>query len=218
MNGVTSRAGKAAVWALTVMVVPVAARAQTAAEIKAAQDAYNAHQGDFDFLLGDWEFVQTRPGPNGPVQFKGLWSAVRSADGAIITDEFRILDDKGATVYVSTTLRAYDPWEKRWNLIGVEPTAGLMQPGTAWREGTEVRVEQTFGRAPNQSQWRIRYHNIRGDGFSWKADRSVDGGKTWSENYRTIEARRIGPARPAGTLTGPPKAQGSQRGGDSNHA
>jgi hypothetical protein len=43
--------------------------------------------------------------------------------------------------------------------------------------------------------WRIRYYNIQADRFSWTADRSTDGGKTWDAAHQTIEARRIGPAR-----------------------
>jgi hypothetical protein len=203
VQGIVRAAGIAAM--LLAVAGPVGAQSQAdqAKILKEAQEAYDQHNAEFDFLLGDWEFVQTRPSPSGPVQFKGFWSAVRSRDGALITDEFRIVDDKGGTSYVSTTMRAYNPFEKQWNLIGVEPTAGLMQPGTAWREGNDMRVDQVFGAGPNQSHWRIRYHNIRPDAFSWKADRSTDGGKTWTENYRTIEAKRIGPARAPGALTPP---------------
>jgi len=47
---------------------------------------------------------------------------------------------------------------------------------------------------------RIRYHDIRPDRFSWTADRSTDGGKTWVSPYQRIEARRIGAARSLGSL------------------
>jgi len=49
---------------------------------------------------------------------------------------------------------------------------------------------------------RIRYYDIQKDRFSWTADRSVDGGKTWERNYQQIEARRIGPPRSLGPLAG----------------
>ena len=38
---------------------------------------------------------------------------------------------------------------------------------------------------------------------TWRADISRDGGKTWIENHRALEARRIGPARPPAALTPP---------------
>ena len=59
-----------------------------------------------------------------------------------------------------------------------------------------MHIEQKFGVASgNVSILRIRYYNIRPDAFSWAADRSSDGGKTWVKDHLTIEALRIGPAR-----------------------
>jgi len=170
---------------------------QSPGEKAELQARYDAHQADFDYLLGDWEFVQTRPTPDGPVEFGGFWSAARSADGALITDEFRSVDDSGATSYVGTTVRAYSPSEQRWNLVSVEPGWGGVHTGVARKEGDEIRVEQTFG----PTLWRIRYFDIRPDRFSWRADISRDGGKTWIENHRRIEARRIAAPRPPAAMT-----------------
>ena len=65
-----------------------------------------------------------------------------------------------------------------------------------------MRIEQTFGvAAGTPSRWRIRYHGIGADRFSWTADRSTDGGKTWVTNFQQLEVRRIGPARSMGPLT-----------------
>lgn len=81
------------------------------------------------------------------------------------------------------------------------PGAGLRDFGTAHRVGAEMRIEQTFGvMSPQPSVWRIRYYNIQPDRFSWTADHSVDGGKTWTKEYLPIEARRIGPACSFGPL------------------
>ena len=69
-----------------------------------------------------------------------------------------------------------------------------------------MRIEQTFGAVtPNPSLLRIRYYNIKPDQFSWTADRSMDGGKTWTTTFQTIEAHRIGPARSLEPLTHPKK-------------
>ena len=115
---------------------------QSPGEQAELQARYDAHQADFDYLLGDWEFVQTRPTPDGPVEFRGFWSAARSADGALITDEFRIVDDSGGTSYVGTTVRAYSPSEQRWNLVSVEPGWGVVHTGVARKEGDEIQVER----------------------------------------------------------------------------
>jgi hypothetical protein len=64
-----------------------------------------------------------------------------------------------------------------------------------------MRIEQEFGvMTPNPSLWRIRYHDIGVDHFSWSADRSTDNGKTWAKNFQQLEARRIGPLRSIGSL------------------
>lgn len=55
-------------WLHSVMLATVVLAAASAVPAQqqadsAAQAAYNAHQDEFDFLLGDWEFVQTRLPP-----------------------------------------------------------------------------------------------------------------------------------------------------------
>ena len=170
------------------------AGARTAEQRKAL---FEAHKGDFDYLLGDWEFT-ARSQQYG--QFRGHWSAVRLDEGQIL-DEYRVTGDAGETYYVTTTLRNYNSALDRWELIGADAGAGLQDFGTGRRVGAEVHIEQRFGvAAGTPSVLRIRYYDIRPDGFSWAADRSNDDGKTWIKDFQTIQARRIGPARTMGPL------------------
>jgi hypothetical protein len=126
---------------------------------------------------------------------------LRLATGQIL-DEFRIVGDNDETYYVTTTLRAYNAARDRWELVGMDGAGGLQDVGTGHRKGDEVHIEQNFGvAAGNVSTLRIRYFNIQKDRFSWKADRSNDGGKTWITGDQTIEARRIGPPRSLPPLT-----------------
>ena len=156
-----------------------------------------SHKGDFDYLLGDWEFTATSQQYG---RFRGFWSAVRLDEGQVL-DEYRVVGDGGETHYVTTTLRNYNRAADRWELMGADAGAGLQDFGTAQRVGEEVRIEQRFGVAKgNPSTLRIRYYNIRPDRFSWAADRSNDDGKTWIKDFQQIEARRIGPARSLGPL------------------
>src|SRR2546421_10444027 len=107
------------------------------------QAAFNAHKGDFDYLLGDWEFTVTNP------QYgtsRGYWSAVRLADGQIV-DEYRVVGDSGQTDYVTTTVRNYNGAADRWELIRAAAGTGLPDFGTSHQNGDEVRIEQTFGGA-----------------------------------------------------------------------
>ena len=164
---------------------------------KAAVSA--AHHGDFDYLLGDWEFTAENRQYG---KFRGYWSAVRLENGSIL-DEYRIVDDNGESVYSTTTIRAYNAAADRWELIGMDGGSGLQDFGTAQRRNSEMHIEQKFGVANGSpSVMRIRYYNIQPDRFSWTADRSADNGKTWVERFQEIEARRIGPPRSLGPLAG----------------
>ncbi len=108
-------------------------------QIKASLDA---HKGEFDYLLGDWEFtsVSKEYGKD-----RGFWSAVRLAEGAEILDEYRVVGDEGETYYASSTIRGYNAVLDRWELVSAEPGAGLQNFGTARRVGAEMHIEQKFG-------------------------------------------------------------------------
>jgi hypothetical protein len=161
------------------------------------QASYDAHKGDFDYLLGDWEYSADSRDYR---KFRGYWSAVR-LDGGEILDDYRVVGDKGQTFYVTSTVRSYNKMLDRWELVGMAAGNGLQDVGTARRVGAEMHIEQRFGVGTDRpTTLRIRYFNIQADRFSWTADRSTDGGKTWEFLYscrRAIigsirEARRAG--------------------------
>jgi hypothetical protein len=187
--------------AMTLVVLPPRMSAQAVRKTpEQLRVAYAAHQADFDYLLGDWEFTSVSKEYG---KGRGFWSAVRLPDdgGAVVLDEYRVVGDSGETYYVTRTLRAYNANLDRWELVSTEGTTGLQNVGTGQRVGGEVRIEQRFGvGGPTPSLWRIRYHDIQPDRFSWTADRSTDEGRTWSTQHLVIEARRIGPRRTMGPL------------------
>lgn len=176
--------------AMTFISMMPAAAQKTREQMKAA---YDAHRADFDYLLGDWEFTAESQQYG---KFRGAWSAVQLGENGPILDEYRVLDDKGETMYMTSTLRTYNAVLDQWELVSTDTGSGLQNLGTGHREGGEMHIEQTFGYgSPSPSTSRIRYHDIQPDRFSWSADRSTDGGKTWTRNFQTIEARRVGPRR-----------------------
>ncbi len=172
---------------------------------------FEAHKGDFDYLLGDWQFSADNKQYG---RFDGYWSAVRLAGEGRILDEFRVVGDSGQTYDLSSTLRVYDALNDRWDLVSTGFPNGLRDVGTGQRVGDEVHIEQTFGvGGPGPVTLRIRYYDIGPDHFSWNADRSTDGGKTWVKDFFHIEAHRIGPPRTVAPLTPPPSkaAPGASR-------
>jgi hypothetical protein len=184
-----------------VQVAPAGAQTPPRKTPEQIQASFEQHKGDFDYLLGDWEFIAVNQQWG---KSHGYWSAVRLAEGQIL-DEYRLVGDKGETFYVTTTLRAWNAVLDRWELVGMDEGNGLQDIGTARRVGAEMHLEQRFGvMGKEPSIWRIRYYAIEPDRFSWTADRSTDEGKTWTKAFHTIEAKRIGPARSLPALTKAP--------------
>jgi hypothetical protein len=199
MREVAMRDAAFALLAVTLLhpIAPVSAQTSPKRTPEQLQAAYETHKGDFDYLLGDWAFTAESKEHGA---FRGYWSAVRLDEGQIL-DEYRVVGDKGETYYVTTSLRNYNRVLDRWELVGADAGTGLQDIGTGRKVGDEMHIEQRFGVMSDQpSVWRIRYHDIRPDRFSWTADRSTDGGKTWVAKHQTIEARRIGPLRSLGPL------------------
>ena len=77
-----------------IMMMPATAQ-KTREQMKAS---YDAHRADFDYLLGDWEFAAESKQYG---KFQGSWSAVQLGDNGPILDEYRVLDDKGQTIYAT---------------------------------------------------------------------------------------------------------------------
>lgn len=201
-QAIKRRAARLGVLLAAVIATPVFAQTTGKRTGEQIQASFEAHKNEFDYLLGDWEFTAESREYG---KFRGYWSAVRLDEGQIL-DEYRVVGDKGETYYVTTTLRNFNGALDRWELVGADAGTGLQDFGTGRKEGAEMRIEQTFGLAAgNPSVWRIRYYDIRPNGFSWTADRSTDAGATWVKAFQQIEARRIGPPRSMPPLAPPRK-------------
>ena len=103
---------------------------------KELRASFDAHKGDFDYLLGEWEFT-TGSKEHGAA--KGFWTAARLATGQIL-DEFRVVGDKRETWYVTSTLRSYNAGLDRWELVGMVEGGGLQDVGTGQHVGGEVHI------------------------------------------------------------------------------
>ena len=185
---------KLCIVALTFCCIGLSARAQARLQTASgkrspgqlkALDA--AHKADFDYLLGDWEFTSENREYG---KFGGRWSAVRLDTGQIL-DEYRVIGDHAETLYSTSTIRAYNARADRWELVGMSSGNGLQDFGIGRRVNGEVHIEQKFVMADGKpTTLRIRYYNIESARFSWTADRSIDGGQTWSKDFQRIEAHR----------------------------
>ena len=145
---------------------------------------------DFNFLVGVWEFrFQTRR-PDGTFNpaWSGHWFASKKASAnPFIEDHFRA-DDPSVSYDVGTwTYRVFNPTRKLWEMEGVDSRAGAWSPGLCWSDADNRYLIQRYGPA----LMRIRYFAITDTSFLWRADRTVDGGRTWINDWWTMSAHRI---------------------------
>jgi hypothetical protein len=145
---------------------------------------------DYDALIGTWEFrFQPRRDDGGfwPA-FTGHWTFEKKPGGGLIEDRWRPDDPSLPMAQSLYTYRTFDPERRIWQMIGSSSDGGEIEPGLTWSDGTSrYAIQRNHGVLS-----RIRYVSIGTNHFLWRADRSVDGGKTWLLDAGTMEARRIG--------------------------
>ena len=189
------------VWVATVLglggAVPGAAEAQedrvpAPDTLGAAFDPSVVGRGrpsDYDRFMGAWRirFQQRREDGSFQAPVSGTWTFGKTAGGLVVEDVFSIGSGASPTV----TFRIFDPSREVWAIQGAKPREGRWDPGTTWADGEGgLYVVQTF---QGQMLARIRYYDVRDDRFLWRADGSLDGGKTWMIDLWRIEAVRAAP-------------------------
>ena len=111
------------------------------------------------------------------------WS-IRSA---VIQNGWRP-DDASSTWDAGTrTYRAYNPERRLWEMQGINTNLGAWQAGLMWSAGADRVLIEWYG----SMLVRFRYFAIQPDKFLWRADATFDRGKTWINDWWTMEVRRI---------------------------
>lgn len=155
----------------------------------------------FDFLVGEWELTVTphvaglAARIHGSPTIPGTWKAWRGLDGWGIVDEIRLTDRSGNPRALTHSVRTYDAAAGRWNLSVLDVYRSTFQTATAeWRDGEMLvsgRGTDTEGR---DYVSRTRFHAIEPAAFRLQQDRSYDEGRTWTEGFLKITAKRVAPS------------------------
>jgi hypothetical protein len=145
---------------------------------------------DYDALVGVWEFRFQQRKPDGSFfpAFSGHWSFEKKPGGMLIEDRWRGDNPTQSMDEGTYTYRSFDPRKKIWQIIGMSTSGGEFALGLTWTDGKDRFAIQHYGPAI----MRIRYFAIEENHFLWRADRTVDGGKTWQLDAWSMEAKRIG--------------------------
>lgn len=155
---------------------------------------------DFDFLVGTWHFTFQSRRSDGTFNpsFVGHWfvskrdserytADQKPVETALVEDQWRPDDADAASSAGTYTYRAFSSQRHLWAIQGINTYAAEWEPGLAWGDGENRYLMQHYGSAIE----RIRYFAITSTSFLWRADRSVDGGKTWLLDNWTMQATRI---------------------------
>ena len=77
---------------------------------------------------------------------------------------------------IGTSLRYYDAAEKTWRVVFVNPRFGAFLTVAGGLEGDRIVLR---GNDADGSNLRWSFNDLQPDSFTWRGERSRDGGKTW---------------------------------------
>ena len=146
----------------------------------------------FTFLVGSWDCRTRFQKPDGSGYAKGsaTWTGYYILDGWAIQDDWVSTGADGKEFH-GTNIRSFNQRSKKWDNRWLP--AGSLE----WKyfEAEEVGDAMVMiggeGRdARGEFIDRNVFHDINPDRWSWRKDRSYDGGETWVEGVGFIEATR----------------------------
>ena len=147
---------------------------------------------EYAFMVGSWHCTSKSMKPDGTYSqpSKASWKGYFILDGWAIQDDWTRFDTEGKALLFGTNIRSYNQklakWECRWL-----PTGSLeWKHFLSWRDGDTMVMEGKGSDQRGDFIDRNTFYNIAADSWSWKKDRSYDGGKTWIEKIALIEAKR----------------------------
>jgi len=192
---------------LSLLMVPATATAQHGAgEAPTLVTVAPAEAKQFSFLVGQWE-LDVRPvmsalaqAVHGQTKYVGTWKAWPALDGWGVVDELRMSDESGNPKSFTHTVRTYDATLKHWNSATLDVYHGAflntVGESKSSRDGQEVVVTGSSIDAQGVAYLtRMRFYDIKPNGFRADSERSTDSGKTWTATRRIV-AKRIAASAP----------------------
>ncbi len=145
-----------------------------------------------DFLIGKWEYNASSLMPDGSYQPQTFYSeASYIFGGNALKDDFKFKDANGALITYGSTIRSFDAKTKKWRMVWYNYNLSFVTK----MEGEYIDGEFHFSGegADEEGEYieRITFYDISEDQYSWKSDKSYDGGKTWLAKFFSYTAKRI---------------------------
>jgi hypothetical protein len=155
----------------------------------------------FDFLVGQWDITVRPLVPglaariHGSPRLSGSWKAWRAMDNWGLEDEIRIVDGSGNPMSFSRTMRVYDATAQRWSQTTLDVyRASFTTANAQWQDGRMTLNSRGTDAEGHAYLVRTTFSDITASSFKFQQDRSLDEGRTWTEGFLRIEARRTAAA------------------------
>lgn len=154
----------------------------------------------YNFFIGEWESeYKTRVDPAkqryGPL-IRGDWKAWYGWDGFAIFDDWK---QSGVVGGSGPAIRSWDPAGQEWVMFFIPINAPM---SSVWKmtggfdeKGELEAMMSAIDRRGQEFLQKVRFIDISKNHFSWRSDRSYDGGETWLENWGVGENYRKGTRR-----------------------
>lgn len=134
----------------------------------------------FGQFVGDWDILEARyPKPDGSeTRARGEIHVRWILEGRGVQDTFSTIDEStGKAIPAGTTVRFYDPVLDVWHSVWISPRQRVVQTFTARMVKDAIVLDGKTPNGKHPEKW--TFSNIRPDAFSWRAEESHDGGRTW---------------------------------------
>ncbi len=145
-------------------------------------------------FVGEWEFDACKPGPDGSVErAQGEWHFGWILEGRAIEDVWmvptRAQRAAGAPlVGLGITVRVPEATGDAWGVHWHDVVRGVTTALCGRLVGDEIVQE---GTGPDGTVTRWTFSHVRPERFTWRAETSKDGGRSW-QPVVVFEARRRG--------------------------
>lgn len=144
------------------------------------------------FFLGEWELETRGSRSDGSIRIgKARTKAYYILDKTAIQDDFYALDNNNQVIFRGTSIRSFNRQSGKYQMVWVMPgVSGITDISGVMSNGKLVTTGKGYdGRG--EFLERFEYYNITPDSYSFKMDRSYDGGQTWMINFSSFDAKKV---------------------------
>jgi hypothetical protein len=138
---------------------------------------------DFDFWLGTWEVTWGDEGA------RGRNVITKSFDGRVVEERF---DGRPGVELQGMSVNVYDAPRDRWLQTWVDDQGNYFALEGAMRDGEMVLHCDRHSGEDQSVVYRMRFHDIEPDSFTWSWERSADGGASYDLAWRLAYRREGG--------------------------